>query len=123
DEWFAKARKIVLQLIDMYISNPENAFLFIHEHWISHFKEKDQQEQGFDLLLLTFKDILYYHIGNKESMVVLSPNDERLENAILRFSQQKLILILNALLETKQKLKQNVHSTLLMEQLALQIKR
>lgn len=123
DEWFAKARKIVLQLMDMYIANPENAFLFIHDHWISHFKDKDQQEQGFDLLLLTFKDILYYHIGSMESMVVLSPNDERMERAILRFSQQKLIIILNALLETKQEWKQNVNFTLLMEQLALQIKR
>ena len=123
DEWFAQARKIVLQLIDMYSTKPADVFLFIHQHWIPHFKDRIQQEQGLDLLLLTFKDMLYYHIGNEESMVVFSPNEERLERAVLYFTQEKLPVILNALLKSKRKLKQNVHPTLVIEQLTLHIQR
>src|SRR5690625_872888 len=123
DEWFAQARKLMVQLVDTFSSKPDDVYLFIHQHWIPHFKERTQQEQGFDLLLLAFKDILYFHIGNEESMVIFTPNDERLERAARYFSQEKLLGILNALLQAKRNLKQNVHPTLVMEQLTLQIQR
>lgn len=121
DEWFAQARKVMLQLIEMFSTKPDDVYLFIHQHWIPHFKERKQQEQGFDLLLLAFKDILYFHIGNEKSMVVFTPNDDRLESAARTFSQERLLSILNALLQAKRNLKQNVHPTLVMEQLTLQI--
>lgn len=121
DEWFVQARKLVVQLVDMYATKPADTYLFIHQHWIPHFKERSQQEQGLDLLLIAFKDILYYHIDNKESMVFFSPNDQELKSAVLYFSDQQLLMILKALLESKRKLKQNVHPTLVMEQLVLHI--
>lgn len=123
DEWFVQARKLVLQLVDTYSTNPTDIFLFIHQHWIPHFKDRNQQEQGLDLLLFAFKDMLYYHIEKVESMVFFSPNDEKLERAVLYFSDQQLLVILNVLLESKRKLKQNVHPTLVMEQLVLHIQR
>lgn len=121
DEWFAEARKLVLQLVDTYATKPADIFLFIHQHWLPHFKDRNQQQRGLDLLLLAFKDILYYHIGNEASMVVFSPNDERLERALLYFSDERLLNVLNALLRAKRKLNQNVHPTLVMEQLVLHI--
>lgn len=123
DEWFVQARKLVVQLVDMFTIKPADTYLFIHQHWIPHFKERIQQEQGLDLLLIAFKDILYYHIENIESMVFFSPNDQELKSAALYFSDQQLLMILNALLESKRKLKQNVHPTLVMEQLVLHIQR
>lgn len=123
DEWFVQARKLVVQLIDTYSTKPADIYLFIHQHWISHFKERTQQEQGLDLLLIAFKDMLYYHIEKIESMVFFSPNDQELERAVLYFSDQQLLMILNALLESKRKLKQNVHPTLVMEQFVLHIQR
>jgi DNA polymerase-3 subunit delta' len=123
DDWFLQARKLVLQLIDTYSTKPADIFLFIHQHWIPHFKDRNQQEQGLDLLLIAFKDMLYYHIEKLESMVFFPPNDEKLERAVLYFSDQQLLIILNALLESKRKVKQNVHPTLVMEQLVLHIQR
>lgn len=121
NEWFASARKLVVQLVEMFTSNPDDAYLFVHNHWVPHFKERNEQEQGLDLLLLTFKDILYFHIENEVSMAVLAPTDELPEKAAMYFSQEKLVTILNAILLAKRKLKQNVHPTLVMEQLTLQI--
>lgn len=121
DEWFAQARKLMLQLISIYESRPSDVFLFIHQHWITHFKERKEQELGFDLLLLAFKDILYFHTEKEESMVVFSPSSEQLQRAAIHFSPEKLLSVLNNLLQAKRKLKQNVHPTLVMEQLALQI--
>ncbi|MFD2045594.1 DNA polymerase III subunit delta' [Ornithinibacillus salinisoli] len=123
DEWFATARKLMVQLVEAFTDAPDDAYLFIHNHWVTNFKERKEQEQGLDLLLLAFKDILYFHIGNEDRLVVFTPGEERLERLGMYFSQEKLVSILHHLLQAKQKLKQNVHPTLVMEQLTLQIQR
>src|SRR5699024_2416244 len=61
DEWFAEARKLMIQWVEAALSDHDDLYLFIHTKWIPHFKENKQQEQGLDLLLLAFKDLLYYH--------------------------------------------------------------
>ncbi|MBY7141587.1 DNA polymerase III subunit delta' [Virgibacillus sp. NKC19-3] len=121
--WFATARKLVVQLIGVYLNNPEDVFLFIHKSWVNHFVERNELEQGLDLLLLAFKDILYYHIGNEDSMVFFTPQNETLENAAMTFPQEKLVTVLNAILQAKRNVKQNVHPTLVIEQLTLHIQR
>ncbi|WP_042220805.1 DNA polymerase III subunit delta' [Oceanobacillus manasiensis] len=123
DEWFATARKIVVQLIEMFADNPQDVYLFIHNHWVGHFKERNEQEEGLDLLLIAFKDVLYYHIGNETEMVFFSNQEQMLEKVALSFSQEELLGHLNAIMQAKRKLKQNVNPTLVMEQLTLQIQR
>lgn len=121
DTRFATARSLVVQLIETFSNYPEDVFLFIHSRWVPHFKERHEQEQGLDLLLLACKDILYYHIGNKEAMVFFTSDDKLLEKAAMSFSQEKLVHALNAILQARRKLKQNVQPTLVIEQLTLQI--
>lgn len=123
DEWFAQSRKLMIQLVQMFAESPNEVYLFIHNYWMPHFKERIQQEQGLDLLLLAFKDILYFHIGKQEAMVVFTKNAEKAENLMMSFSQERLLTILNKLLAAKRKLKQNVNPTLVMEQLTVQIQR
>lgn len=121
DEWFMTAKKIVFQLVDTYLTRSADSFSFIHQKWIPHFKDRKQQEQGLDLLLLLFKDFLYHQIGNEESIVTYPKDDERLERSLQYFSQDELLRILNSILEAKRKLKQNVNPTLVIEQLTLHI--
>lgn len=121
DNWFAQARKIVLQLIEMYTNNSADAILFIHQYWIPHFKERDQQEQGLDLLLIAFKDVLYDHIDNERSLIFFSEQDAIFKKAVIHFSEERLLSILTAILKAKRKLQQNVNPTLVLEQLALYI--
>lgn len=122
DEWFVQARKLVVQLVEMFIVKPEEVYLSIHNQWLVHFKERDQLERGLDLLLLAFKDILYYQI-DYQTRLFYRKQDENVERAALFFSKQKLLSILQSILQAKRKLKQNVHPTLVMEQLALHIQR
>lgn len=123
DAWFAEARKLMLQLVELLASNPDDAYLFIHQHWIQHFKERTQYEQGLDLLLFAFKDLLYYHIGNEDGYIIFNSNLDQLSTIAIQYQEEKLLENLHAILEAKRKLKQNVHPTLVMEQLTLQIKR
>lgn len=121
DEWFARARKLMVQLIEKFVEKPDDVFLFIHSQWLPHFKERDELEYGMDLLLLAFKDILMSHIGYDEAIVAFGKSSEKLESFMLAFAKEDILEILQAILEAKQKLKQNVHPTLVMEQLALHI--
>lgn len=123
DEWFAEARKLMIQLVEMLSAHTEDAYLFIHSRWLRHFKERDQLEKGFDLLLLAFKDVLYAHLSRDESLIVFNADDDKLQRLVMSFAQEDLLLILNYLLEAKRHLKQNVNPTLVMEQLTLQIQR
>lgn len=123
DEWFALARKRMVQLIEQFISRPTSAYLFVHSDWMPHFKDREKQIRGLDMLLLAFRDFLYYHIGKQEQLVVFQTDDTMLEKGVLHFSEEHLLTILHALLEAKRKLMQHVHPTLVMEQLTLQIKR
>lgn len=123
DEWFAEARKLMIQLVEMLSDHTDEAYLFIHSRWLQHFKERDQLEIGFDLLLLAFKDVLYAHLSRDESLIVFTADDDKLQRFVMSFTQEDLLLILNHLLEAKRHLKQNVNPTLVMEQLTLQIQR
>ncbi|RLL41702.1 DNA polymerase III subunit delta' [Oceanobacillus piezotolerans] len=123
EEWFAESRKLMVQLIEMFSSKPEDVYLFIHSHLLPHLKDRDNQERGLDLLLLAFRDILYFSIGNEEGLVFFDSQEEIVERLAMEFSQEKLIEILNAILQAKRKLKQNVQPMLVFEQLMLQIKR
>jgi len=123
DEWFAEGRKLMIQLMEILIAPSEDAYLFIHNHWLKHFKERAQLERGIDLLLLAFKDVLYAHLDKEESMIVFNINDDQLKQLVLSYSEVDLIKVLHNLLDAKRHLKQHVNSSLVMEQLALQIQR
>ncbi|RKQ33009.1 DNA polymerase III subunit delta' [Oceanobacillus halophilus] len=123
EEWFAEARKLMVQLIEILTTSPIDGYLFIHSHLIPHLKDRNDQEKGLDLLLLAFKDILYYQIGNEKKFVFFDPTNALLEKAAMTYSGEQLIDILNAILQAKRKLKQNVQPTLVFEQLTLQMQR
>lgn len=123
DEWFAEARTRMLQLVEMLAARSENVYLYLHSHWLTHLKDRKQQDQGLDLLLLAMRDVLYYHIGNEANMIIFKSGDALLEKSTMAFSQERLSDILNLILEAKRKIKQNVQPTLVMEQLVLQIQR
>jgi len=121
DEWFLQARGLVVQLVEMFNNNHENVYLYIHSHWLPHFKGKEDLEKGLDLLLLALRDVLYMQIGEEKMMVFFKANDKALEQAMMNFSKDRIIHSLNAVLAAKRKLKQNIQPTLTMEQLTLQI--
>ncbi|MGM8365503.1 DNA polymerase III subunit delta' [Virgibacillus sp. W0181] len=120
-DWFAQARKLMVQWIEISSTRTDDIYLFLHQHWLPHFKDREQLQQGLDLLMIAFKDLLYFHIEKEESMVVFTSQDEVLHKAVPIFSEKRLLTALTILLKAKQKLKQRVNSTLVMEQLTLHI--
>lgn len=122
EDWFANARKLVVQLVEVLQTKPDESILFLHNQWMPHFKEREQLQRGLDLLILWFKDMIYHYIGSRESIVFLE-EQEKLEEGSMYWSRQQLTEVLRFLLEAKRKLDQNVHPVLVMEQLTLQAQR
>ncbi|UFU01503.1 DNA polymerase III subunit delta' (plasmid) [Radiobacillus kanasensis] len=122
DEWFANARKLVVQLVEVLPSKSGEALLFISNQWMPHFKDREQLQMGLDLLLLWYKDLIYKYIEREESIVFIDELD-RLEQSMMVWSRQFTTDILGFVLEAKRKLEQNVHPVLVMEQLTLHIQR
>ncbi|MFD1021125.1 DNA polymerase III subunit delta' [Thalassobacillus hwangdonensis] len=120
DDWFANARKLVIQLIEVLQNNPSEALLFINHKWMPHFKERVQLQQGLDLLIFWFKDLINFHLDRQEALVFIQEK-ERMEQAAMKWSRQKAVKQLSFLLEAKRKINQNVHPTLVMEQLTLHL--
>lgn len=123
DSEFAEARKLVLQLVGMLAQNEKEAYLFIHQHWVPTFKDREQQIRALDLVLRVFQDVLYYHIGDVNRMVLLDDTDQRLRDLMLNFSKAALLENIQAVMHAKQQIKQNVQPTLVMEQFVLLVER
>lgn len=118
DDWFAQAQKIVVKLYEVLKKNPLEALVALQEDWFLHFKEKEQFDQGLDLLLLIFKDLLYIQLGKPEQVVYLSEKS-RLEQFALQTSGRRLTDQMTAIFDAKRKLHANMNPQLLMEQLVL----
>ncbi|MFB6469307.1 DNA polymerase III subunit delta' [Cytobacillus sp. Hz8] len=120
DDWFAQAKRIVLKLYEMLNKSSLEALVSLQEEWFSHFKEKEQLNQGLDLLLLIFKDLLYIQLG-KADQIVYVDEFKRLEPYALQTSSKRLTNQMAAILEAKRKLHANMNPQLLMEQLVLKL--
>lgn len=123
DEWFVEARTLVIQLIETLTTRQEMIYLYLHNKWLPHFKERDEHERGLELLLLALRDILYYHIGKQDTLALFKPDNALLEQASMRLSRQNVSRMLDLTIQAKRKLSQNVQPTLVMEELVLQMKR
>lgn len=120
DEWIAQARVIMIQLIEEVCTRPHQVMLTLQESWFSHFKEKNQLNIGFDLLLLWYQDVLRTLIANHDQLIFVDQIDI-LERHALKSSQQKVSQQMAAILEAKRRLIANVNPQLLMEQLMLRL--
>jgi DNA polymerase-3 subunit delta' len=121
DDWFAQARKIVLQLYEALNKNDLQAFFMIHEKWVPHFQEKQQIDLGLDLLLYLYKDIMYLQLGEPEKVIYRDRMND-LQQWALTCSQKRIIESMSIILQAKARLNTNMNLHLLMEQLILNLK-
>lgn len=111
DEWFGNALKIVKSLSKEIYNNPNDAVFKVQKEWITHFKEKEQQQLGLELLLLWYRDIQMYLL-NRETIF---QNEVQIE--MQNFSLDSLYEIMSEIVSAKSKLHSNANHQMVMEQL------
>lgn len=120
DEWFVHAQKIVLELYEILKKGSLEALVFLQTDWFKCFKERDQLNQGLNLLILVYKDILHIQL-ERDDDVVFSGWKEKLQQDALRISSISIANQMTAILEAIKKLRANVNPQLMMEQLVLKL--
>ncbi len=120
DDWFAQARKIVVQLYEALNKQYVQALLVIQQHWLTHFTNKEQMNIGLDLLLYLYKDLLYVLLGEEQQIAYDDCMNEFQQSRFL-YSEKQIAQHMRAILQAKARLHTNMNPQLLMEQLVLQL--
>lgn len=121
DGYVYERKNIVKDLVYTLVTNYDERYLFIHQKWFATMKEKEEQEQGIELLLFALRDIMDYQVERLDGLVIFSADDGLLKRAANHWSDKKVLAMMKVVLQARQKLKQHIHPTLLMEQMVLQL--
>lgn len=120
DDWFAQARAIVIQLTEELKERPHQVFLTIHDKWLSHFKDKTQQDMGLNLMLFWYKDLMKIQL--QDERIVYADQKDKLERYALRFPRKRISEHMMAILDAKRRLSANTNPQFVMEQLVLRLR-
>ncbi|WKB35925.1 hypothetical protein QS257_00415 [Terrilactibacillus sp. S3-3] len=121
NEWFAKARSLVLQLVEGLLRSPESALPIAYEQFTPSFDNNhNNREIGLDLLLLWYRDVMSVHLDRKESVVY---GDELglIGEQALQLSLQQAVRMMAVILDAKKRLDAHVNGLSVMEQLIIRL--
>lgn len=119
EDSFVQRRKLVLKLVEAIEQrSPGEALLFIQTDWMPFMKEKSDCEQGLDLLLFAYRDIVAVKAG-LESTIAYPDQLELFTGHSVKNTYSSLTVKIDAILQAKKRLHQNMNRTLLLEQLVL----
>ncbi|MBM7646483.1 DNA polymerase-3 subunit delta' [Scopulibacillus daqui] len=120
DEWFAKARQLVIQLMEGTMGQSHSPLLMIYDQFFPHFDEVHKLDIGLDFILYWLRDILAIHLENEKDIVFIDQIDI-LKNQALKSSMQQITGKMSAVLAAKKRLSANVNLQSVMEQLVLRL--
>lgn len=120
DEWFAPARRVVIQLIKALHKDKNQAFLLLEDQWYDYFQDRLGLAYGLDFLLIGYRDTLHYILGRTDDVTYI---DERLllENIAEHMTVDSVVADIEAILRARRFLDANVQSRLVMEHLLRQL--
>lgn len=119
EDSFVQRRRLVLKLVEaIEQQSPEEALLFIQTDWVPLIKEKTDCEQGIDLLLFAYRDIVAVKAG-LQSTIAYPDQLELFTRHSVKNAYSSLTVKIDAILQAKKRLHQNMNRTLLLEQLVL----
>ncbi|RYL88167.1 DNA polymerase III subunit delta' [Sporolactobacillus sp. THM7-4] len=120
DEWIAKARSQVLQLIKRLYMSSEPVLPLIYEQFTLNFDSNQRMAFGLDMLLLWFRDILSLSLDRQEA-VVYNDQLDMLGQLQLRFSETQVVRAMSLILNARKRLDAHVNGLSVMEGLVIKL--
>lgn len=121
EEEVYKMREIAIRLIEMLMNQYAERFIWIHQSWVNIYQDRAEHDQLLHIVLLVMQDILNSQLDETYIAKVFAEEDSRLKKAKMHFYPKRLLQMMQAALEARQRLKQNIHPTLLLEDFVLQL--
>ncbi|SER86585.1 DNA polymerase III subunit delta' [Isobaculum melis] len=120
DEWFNEAKQIIWKLFQNIASGDYQGFIMIQTHFMPHFKEREQQLIGLDMLVYLYRDLLMLSYGTAQ-ILAYPTKEQELQRIIEKQTGTKTNMQLAFILKAKRKLESNVGAQGVFEQLVLQL--
>lgn len=109
-----------INFIKYYEKNKLDTILFINNLWHKNFKEKNDIYDSFSIMILFYKDILNYLIGEK--IVVFKDYFDDIKEISSTNKKNIVIKKINVIMELRDLIKQNANINLLMDKLIISLK-
>lgn len=122
DEWFAKARSVVIHFMEELFTRPNHAIITLYDQCTNLFSDSKQLQVGLDLMLIWLEDLLSLQSDRSKDLVFID-GKERLETFSNKFSVEQTAMDLSAVLEAKRRLNANGQPLSVLEQLALRLQK
>lgn len=119
-ESFAQLRSLVIQLSEDILERGTYALVTLHDKLLKQEKTADRIDLFLDLLLLWFRDILLYLLG-QESQIMNIDQVEPIQKQALRINQRRLAHGMKVILETKNRLAHYANLQLSLEDMVLRL--
>src|SRR5690625_1786314 len=121
DRQIYEIRDVIKDLLEVVMKRHDERFLFLHQVILTKLKERGELDMGLDIMLLAVQDMTSLQIKQKHHPNFFIENDVLAQQSINYFSGEKLMKMMNSIIEAKRKLKQNINPTLVMEDFVLQL--
>lgn len=122
DEWFAKARMIVLQLMESIQGRSSQTFMIVYEMITPHFDTAERMNIGLDLILYWYRDLLSVHLSSMND-IIYSDEKDKLQDQALHLPVREVLSAIEMVLYAKDQLSANVSQQNVLEQLVLKLQR
>ena len=120
EENIVKINKIV-EFIKYYEDNKIKTLIYINKLWNQYFKERQEINIAFNIMLLFYKDVFNYFLENNLEIFENYVND-------IKYIAEKnkidvIISKINVIMNLKEKIKFNINNNLLMDKLLIELER
>ena len=120
DETSIKKINKVLEFIQYYEKNKLDTLLFINNLWTSFFKTRNDVLIAFEIMILYYRDILFYKCNKNLEIFNL---DNKIKEINQKNSKNDLCFKIGKILELKKYLKYNANTNLLLNRLIIDLER
>ena len=110
-----------MEFIKYYEDNKIKTLIYINKLWNQYFKERQDINIAFNIMLLFYKDVFNYFLGNNLEIFENYVND-------IKYIAEKnkidvIISKINVIMNLKEKIKFNINNNLLMDKLLIELER
>lgn len=114
-----KIVNVVLEYAKYYEDNHFKTIIYQNKIWHQYIKEKNDLYNAFTILLLFYKDVLNYLMGEK--IKIFNNYDEYIKHVGNKNKKNILISKINVIINLREKIKYNVNNNLLMDKLVIEL--
>lgn len=119
DEWYQGVLPLLWRWISMLQKKDAQSFVFVQTDLMPILKERPFQQRFFDVMILFYRELLFYHYGHSGD-IVFPEYAKELEVLAKEQSGKEIADSLSFLLRQKKKLDSNVAMQGLLEQFSLE---